>query len=121
MQVLGDRLARVLAQTGRDIALPGVKPALVERDLLTAQKHIRAAAVRLEHLKPPAEIEAEHKHLITAVREFASELDGVIAGVREQNGAPLTAVIPQLKGVRDMANASDAITKAGYAILVQRK
>src|SRR4051812_28399921 len=49
MQVLGDRLARVLAQTGRDIALPGVKPALIGRDLLTAQKQIRATAVSLGH------------------------------------------------------------------------
>jgi hypothetical protein len=121
MQVLGDRLARVLARTGRDIALPGVKPALLERDLLTAQTQIRAAAVGLEHIKPPPEIEAKHKRLVTAVREFAAELDGVIAGLKEQNGAPLTAVIPQLKGVRDMAKASDAITKAGYAIVVQPK
>jgi hypothetical protein len=121
MQVLGDRLSRALAKTGRDIALPGSHTALIERDLRVAQRQIRAAAASLEQITPPARIKAEHENLIKAVNEFADELTGVIAGVEAKNGAPLTAVIPGLKGVKDMARASDAITKAGYAIIVQPK
>jgi len=121
MQELGVQLARVFGQTGRDVTRPGVTPALIRSDLEDAQKRIRDAAATLEEIKPPAKVEAQHRQLVTAVREFASELGGVIAIVKHQNGAQLQAMISALKGVSDMAKATDAISKAGYVIVVQPK
>jgi hypothetical protein len=121
MQVLGDRLASALATTGRAIAAPNPRPAVIEQDLLTAQRQLRGAAVTLEKITPPAKIKALHELLIRSVREFADELDNVIAGVNKKNGAPVVSVIPALKGVKDMQRASDAILKAGYVIVVQAR
>ena len=121
MQALGDTLATELARAARDIAVPGAKPIALEHVLLTVQSQLRAAAAGLEKIQPPAKIKARHSRLIKAVREFADELSGVIARVKSGNGAPLTAVIPGLKGLKDMQRASDAITKAGYVIVVPAK
>jgi len=121
MQELGVQLARVLEPTARDVAVQNAKPALIRRDLRTAQKRILAAAVSLQQIKPPANVEAQHRQLIAAVREFAAELNGVIKTVSHQNGAQLNQLINGLAGISDMARASDAITKAGYVIVVQPK
>jgi hypothetical protein len=117
MQVLGERLAAELATAGRAVGAPTAKRPVIEGVLRTAQRQLRAAADELARIRPPAGIEQQHRRLIAAVREFANELTGVIAGVKKGNGAPVYAVIPNLKGLRDMQKASDAISKAGYRIV----
>jgi hypothetical protein len=121
MRVLGNTLARELAIAGRAVSAPTAKRAAIEQVLLTAQRQLRTAAAGLEKIKPPAKVEVQHRRLIEAVREFADELTGVIAGVKAGNGAPVYALIPQLKGLRDMRRASDAITKAGYSIVAGQR
>jgi hypothetical protein len=121
MQVLGKTVARELAIAGRAVGAPTAKRTTIEQVLLTAQTELRTAANDLAKIKPPARVEAQHRRLIKAVREFADELTGVIAGVKAGNGAPVYAQIPQLKGLKDMQRASDAITKAGYSIVAGQR
>jgi hypothetical protein len=121
MQVLGDKLSAELASAARAVAVPGAKPIAIEHVLLTVQRELRAAASGLERIQPPAKIKAQHGRLIKAVREFAEELNAVISGVKSGKGAPPGVLIPKLKGLKSMQRASDAITKAGYAIVVQPK
>ena len=119
MQALGETLAKELATAGRAVAAPTARRSAIEQILRTAQRQLRVAAAGLEKIKPPGKVEAQHRKLIQAVREFADELTGVIAGVEQGNGAPVSAVIPGLKGLKAMQRASDAITHAGYTIIVQ--
>jgi hypothetical protein len=117
MQVLGERLAAELATAGRAVGAPTAKRAVIEDVLRTAQRQLRTAAAELARIRPPAGIEQQHRRLIAAVREFANELTGVIAGVKKGNGAPVYALVPNLKGLKDMQKASEAISKAGYRIV----
>ena len=121
MQVLGDKLAAELAAAARGVSASSGKPTAIEHVLLTAQTQLRAAASGLQRIRPPARIKAQHSRLINAVREFADELNGVIAGVKSGTGPAPAAMIPKLKGLKEMQKASDAIVKAGYAIVVQPK
>jgi hypothetical protein len=119
MQVLGDKLAAELANAGRAVGLPTAKRTAIEQILRATQTQLRAAAASLAKIDPPARIRAQHRRLTQAVREFADELNGVIAGIKAGTGAPAYVLIPNLKGLKDMQRASDAITKAGYVIVTQ--
>jgi hypothetical protein len=119
MQVLGDKLAAELANAGRAVGLPTAKRTAIEQILRATQTQLRAAAASLAKIDPPARIKAQHRRLTQAVREFADELNGVIAGIKAGTGAPAYVLIPNLKGLKDMQRASDAITKAGYTIVTQ--
>jgi hypothetical protein len=120
MRPLGDKVAAELARAGRGVAQPDADRGSIERTLLSVQVELRAAAARLQRIEPPVRIRAQHRRLIRAVREFADELTGVIAGVRHGSQVPVYMQIPRLKGLKDMQRASDAITKAGYAIVAPR-
>ncbi len=119
MQVLGDKLAAELANAGRAVGLPTARRTVIEQILRATQTQLRAAAASLAKIEPPARIKAQHRRLTQAVREFADELNGVIAGIKAGTGAPAYVLIPNLKGLKDMQRASDAITKAGYVIVTQ--
>jgi hypothetical protein len=119
MQALGNKLALALENSGRSVSAQGATTAMIIDALRTAQRQLRASAAGLEHITPPAKIKHLHERLLTSVREFADELSTVIASAKSgSDGVHIAAMIPTLKGLKDMQRASDAITKAGYVIVV---
>lgn len=86
--------------------------------LAKLQAHLRAAGKTLAAMSPPARIKTQHAALVKAVRDYADELDAVIAKVK--NGTLKAAAVPAavvaLPGVGEIVNASSAIVNAGYAI-----
>jgi hypothetical protein len=119
MQVLGNRLALVLEESGITVRSQGATTDEIVRALRTAQHQLRVSAAALAKLRPPGEIVTFHDRLIKGVRDFATELDGVIASARSgTDGIRIAAEIPTLKGLIEMQHASDAITRAGYVIVV---
>ena len=58
-----------------------------------------------------------HELLVKGVREYADELNGVIAQVNAGNQREALGSIFTLKGVRDMSRASKSISKAGFVIV----
>jgi len=117
MLKLGGGLNATLTQVG--LANRTAKgPAPIERNLRKSQVELRAAAVKLEKIVAPARIRAQQALLIKGVREYADELDGVIANLKRGAGPRALAAITNLKGLRDMAIATAAITKAGYVITI---
>jgi hypothetical protein len=114
---LGGGLNATLTQVG--LANRTAKgPAPIERNLRKSQVELRAAAVKLEKIVAPARIKARQARLIRGVREYADELNGVIANLKKGVGPRALAAISNLKGLRDMALATAAITKAGYVITI---
>jgi hypothetical protein len=93
-------------------------PAPIERNLRKSQIELRAAATQLAKIVPPAPIKTEQAQLVRGVREYADELDGVIAKLKSGAGPRALAAIPGLQGLKDMAIATTAITKAGYVITI---
>ena len=83
--------------------------------LAKVQTELRAAADKIESITPPADIATEHKQLADAVREFADELTAVITKIK---GGDITALatLTSLKGVSDIATASNKIAAKGYKI-----
>jgi hypothetical protein len=86
--------------------------------LAKLQTHLRSAADTLAGMSPPAPIKTQHAALVKAVRDYADELDAVIAKVRNGSlkAAAVPAAIVALPGVGEIVNASSAIANAGYAI-----
>jgi hypothetical protein len=115
MQQLGQTLGRALLDLGS--ANKTATPAVVVKDLRKAQVQLRSAADKLTAITPPAKIKAQHQLLIKGVREYASELDGVITKYKKGNKQAIYAVA-DLKGVKDMGRATVAISKAGYVITI---
>ena len=116
MQVLGDKLAAELANAGRAVGLPTARRTVIEQILRATQTQLRAAAVSLAKIEPPARIKAQHRRPPRCrVRRRAERSHRIKAGT----GAPAYVLIPNLKGLKDMQRASDAITKAGYVIVTQ--
>jgi hypothetical protein len=119
MQALGNKLALALEDSGLAVRSPGATTAAIVRALRRAQHQLRVSAVALANLTPPRKIRALHAELIKGVRDFAAELDTVIASAKSgTDGGRIAAKIPTLKGLREMQRASDAITRAGYVIVV---
>jgi hypothetical protein len=115
MQALGNTLNRTLHAEAKANATAG--PAGVEKNLRTEQAALRSAAVKLGQITPPANAAKGHALLITGVREYANEIDSLIAKVRK--GHLLAAyAITNLKGVKDMSRGTEEITKAGYVIAI---
>ena len=119
MQALGNRLALALEQSGRAVNAQGATTAVIVQALRVAQRQLRASAVALARLRPPGKVKALHEELLTGVRQFAVELDTVIASARRgTDGVRIAATIPTLQGLKEMQRASDAIGKAGYVIVI---
>ncbi len=119
MQALGTRLALVLEDSGLSITSQGATTDTIVGALHHAQHQLRASAIALAKLRPPSRIKAFHNELLTGVREFADELDKLIASAKSgTDGVHIAATIPTLKGLKEMQRASDAITKAGYVIVL---
>jgi hypothetical protein len=114
---LGSTLNATLTSVGAaDRTATGPKP--IERNLAKSQVELRAAAAKLEKIVPPAKIKADHERLIKGVLDYANELNAVIANLKKGGGPKALGVIPNLKGLREMALATGAITKAGYIITI---
>jgi hypothetical protein len=118
MQRLGAKVGSSIQEIGNLIVVNrsvASKPQVV-RQLRRLQIVLRNASVQLAQITPPEKIRAEHELLARGVREYSQELTGVIARVQSGNTAEALALIPRLKGIRDMTTASHAIKKAGLNI-----
>jgi hypothetical protein len=93
------------------------KPMAVEV-LTTLQSRLRSAADRLAALSPPSRVKANHAQLVQAVRDFADELDSVIAKLKKGTlqATAVTPTILGLKGVAEVGAASSAIANKGFKI-----
>src|SRR5262249_6724734 len=76
---------------------------------------LRKAADRIESITPPEPIKAQHAQLAKAVRDFADELDPVIAKLKAGTIAALQTV-PTLRGLQEIQTASTAIASKGYKL-----
>jgi hypothetical protein len=114
MQRLGTSLNNTLSALGR--ANRGATADVVATNLHRSSVQLRAAAVKLAKIAAPDSIVAAHNALIKGVRQYANDLDGLAAKLR--NGSPVTLLgtIPNMKGIKQMQNATTAISKAGYVI-----
>jgi hypothetical protein len=102
MQRLGTRVATSIQQIGQ---------------LIVGGRSV-AAKPRVIEIVAPTTIKGPHELLTEGVREYADELAGVIADVSSGDTARALALIPTLKGIRDMTRASRAIENAGFDIRV---
>ena len=119
MQALGDRLALVMEESGMTVRSQGATRGVIVRALRVAQHQLQLSAIALAKLTPPARIKVLHRRLLTGVRRFAAELDAVIVSAKSgTDGIRIAATIPTLPGLKEMQRASDAIVKAGYAIVL---
>jgi hypothetical protein len=115
MQALGRHLGAVIVASGNQNI--SASPARIVKNLRHVQAELRTTAVKLEQIKPPAKIKTDHELMIRGVREYATELNGVIAEVKRGDKSGALGSISTLKGVRDMTDASHSIAKAGFVIL----
>jgi len=115
MQALGRRLSQVILSSGN--ANISASPARIVRNLRRVQAELRATAAKLAKITPPDKIKADHELMIQGVREYANELNRVIAEVERGDSRGALGSISTLKGVHDMTTASQSIAKAGYVIL----
>jgi hypothetical protein len=83
--------------------------------LAAVQTDLRKAADRIDAITPPTPIKTEHAQLEKAVRDFADELQPVIAKLKNGTIAALQTV-PTLKGLQEIQTASTAIANKGYKI-----
>jgi hypothetical protein len=115
MQQLGATLGAAIATAGGKNISAG--PAQIEHNLRHVQVLLRTAADRLARITPPQNVAAAHQQLIAGVREYANQLNGIIASVKSGGGRPALAGIFTLSGLKSIQRASQAIEKAGYAIV----
>jgi hypothetical protein len=114
MRALGASLAAATSLAGaRNSASAPAKDAA---NLVRVQRALRRTAAGLEAITPPGPVRADHALLLKGVREYASELSGVIRRVRSGQVAALHS-IPSLRGLHDMKRASDAFLQKGYQIV----
>jgi hypothetical protein len=114
MQQLGQSLGSAIRTAGN--ANINASAGTIADNLTKVQRLLRGAAVKLEKITPPDKVTAAHRLLITGVREYATELGGVITQLKHGNKAALGSVLT-LKGIKDMQRASQSIQKAGYVIV----
>ena len=122
MQALGQQLGATLARIG--LSNVNQPPAVIVRHLAAAQLQLRDAAVKLAAIEAPAKIKADQALLLKGVREYADGLNSLIRQLRVPTKDKLAYLsilqkIAALKGVKDMQDASLAITKAGYLITLK--
>jgi len=83
--------------------------------LVALQTHLRTAEKELGSITPPVNVKTQHADLVTALGEFADELDPVITQLK---AGKMTALndIGTMKGLNDIETASNAIAAKGYKI-----
>ena len=110
MKAIGQSLSTSLNSLGS--ATTAAKAAVA---LTSVQTDLRKAAERIESITPPEPIKKQHEQLAKAVRDFADELDPVIAKLKAGTMTALQTV-PTLKGLQEIQTASTAIANKGYKI-----
>jgi hypothetical protein len=110
MKAIGRSLSTSLNSLGS--ATTAAKAAVA---LAAVQTDLRKAADRIEAITPPEPIKTQHAQLAKAVRDFAEELDPVIAKLKKGTVSALQTV-PTLKGLQEIQTASTAIASKGYKI-----
>jgi hypothetical protein len=110
MKAIGRSLSTSLNTLGS--ATTAAKAAVA---LTAVQTDLRKAADRIQSITPPEPIKAQHAQLAKAVRDFADELDPVIAKLKAGTITALQSV-PTLKGLQEIQTASTAIANKGYKI-----
>jgi hypothetical protein len=110
MKAIGTSLSTSLNSLGSATTAAKAAAALAE-----VQSDLRAAADRIAAINPPDPIKKQHAQLAKAVRDFADELDPVIAKLKKGNMTALSTV-PTLKGLQEIQTASTAIANKGYKI-----
>jgi hypothetical protein len=110
MKAIGQSLSTSLNSLGS--ATTAAKAAVA---LAAVQTDLRKAADRIESITPPEPIKTQHAQLAKAVRDFADELDPVIAKLKKGTITALQTV-PTLKGLQEIQTASTAIANKGYKI-----
>ena len=76
------------------------------KNLRKAQKALRLAAARLAKITPPAEARAGHELLLKGVREYADEIDGMIAKLKSgHRRGRLRGHVPQGRQGHDRRHA----------------
>ena len=110
MKSIGQSLSTSLNSLGA--ATTAAKAAVA---LTSVQTDLRKAADRIESITPPEQVKTEHAQLAKAVRDFADELDPVIAKLKAGTMTALQTV-PTLKGLQEIQTASTAIASKGYKI-----
>src|SRR5262245_8960489 len=113
MQALGQKLRVCLVTRGQGNV--NATPQQAGANIARVQARMRKALAKLRAMNPPPAIRGQHERLIAAVREYARDLDEIIARLRAGDRNAL-AEIPRLPGIRHMAEATEAITRAGYDI-----
>jgi hypothetical protein len=113
MQVLGSSLTEFFATVGNEDRYAA--PKRVVANLRRIQVRLRSTAGELVAMSTPAAAEPAQRMLVAAVREYADELDEVVAQIRSGNRQALEE-IPRLKGVEDMTRATTAFRRLGYDI-----
>ena len=111
MQAIGRNLSTSLNALSASSSTPKKAAAALTK----VQGQLNDAADKIDSITPPTDIAKPHKQLADAVREFASELTPLIKKVDGGNISAL-ATLTSLKGVSDIAAASNAIAKKGYKI-----
>ena len=110
MQQIGQSLSAALNNFGSATTAATAAIALAR-----VQAQLRTAADKLADISAPDPISVQHAKLVRAVRDFADELDPVIAKLKKGDLTALQTV-PTLKGLTEIQSASTAIASKGYAI-----
>lgn len=108
-------LAAVSGRIGkalRDIAKARTLKSLGQR-VERARKTVAAAVARLEPLRPPAEIGAEHTDYVTALRALRGRLDGLGDAVADRSLCAASSVLARLGKSKEFAMVKRA--GAGFA------
>jgi hypothetical protein len=110
MTAIGRSLGEAFAPVGAATTAPEAQAALstVEGELTSLQEKARA-------ITAPTPLTADQALLVTAFGEIRSELNPLIAKLRSGDLQALNS-ITSLKGIKDLATAVHAISKAGYSI-----
>ena len=110
MKAIGRSLSTSLNSLGSATTAPKAAVALT-----AVQTDLRKAADGIEAITPPQPIKTQHAQLAKAVRDFADELDPVIAKL-EKGTITALQTVPTLKGLQEIQAASTAIANKGYKI-----
>jgi hypothetical protein len=79
------------------------------------QTQLRTAADKLANIDPPASVKPQHEQLVKGIRDFADELDGVIAKLKGGSYQALQS-IATLKGLGEIQAATSQIANKGFKI-----
>jgi len=113
---LGSQILDVVQESSTSATASKHSSAKIIHDLRELQASLRLGAKQLQKIRPPAKVKVQQALLLRGVREYASELNGVIATVKAGQTQAGLSLIYNLKGIKDMTTASHAITAKGFAI-----